>query len=426
MFMNQWNDDSMIGNFFSGYYYDEAYGVFKTDYLPGEELRISHQNGTCSDGKQKYALAWYAYNENFWLINFENASWKSDIYVCIESDPLASDYASAYFQWYAYGEYVWIQNFENIAFEGYSNIEETDTDEDGILWRYTKIDGVTSSDSILWSEFDDEIRIIWDINKSSLRWDISQNVYTVIRNFTPNNGSLNITNLSQNTWSSASNGIKLLEDSVLYMWDLNWSNVRIAWTQEWTKTLVVEGGNVYITGNITWWGMLWIIALSKDDIGWNIYIDPSVTDIHAILFADKSLISYKSGELWGTTSDSELANQLYIKWSVFIENTLWGGDTPFDCPFYIDVSDCDMDEAKKYDFNYLRRYRLVSDVSNQTGIDGAWNPVYATIPDYSGAESMMGDGNSSNTEVQKPWYRRFPFIIEYNPMIQQITPPFFD
>jgi len=47
----------MIGNFFSGYYYDEAYGVFKTDYLPGEELRISHQNGTCSDGKQKYALA---------------------------------------------------------------------------------------------------------------------------------------------------------------------------------------------------------------------------------------------------------------------------------------------------------------------------------------------------------------------------------
>jgi len=30
-----------------------------------------------------------------------------------------------------------------------------------------------------------------------------------------------------------------------------------------------------------------------------------------------------------------------------------------------------MDEAKKYDFNYLRRYRLVSDVSNQTGIDGA-------------------------------------------------------
>lgn|GEM_PF-4467169 len=38
--------------------------------------------------------------------------------------------------------------------------------------------------------------------------------------------------------------------------------------------------------------MLGIIVTQKNGVGGNIYIDPSVTDIHAILYADRSLMSY--------------------------------------------------------------------------------------------------------------------------------------
>lgn len=70
--------------------------------------------------------------------------------------------------------------------------------------------------------------------------------------------------------------------------------------------------------------MLGIIALSKNGVGGNIYIDPSVTDIHAILYADRSVLSYDGvKEFDGSNSSaSELANQLYIHGSVFSENTI--------------------------------------------------------------------------------------------------------
>jgi hypothetical protein len=38
----------------------------------------------------------------------------------------------------------------------------------------------------------------------------------------------------------------------------------------------------------------------------------------------------------------------------------------------------------------------------------------------------MWDANNTNTETQKPGYRKFPVVIEYNPQIQQTPPPFFD
>ena len=100
-------------------------------------------------------------------------------------------------------------------------------------------------------------------------------------------------------------------------------NIEISGTDlSGNKTLVVEGGNIYITGNIRGSGILALIALEKNGVGGNIYINPSVTDIHAVMYADRSVISYNGAELDGSTQDSVLANQLYIKGSLFSENTL--------------------------------------------------------------------------------------------------------
>jgi hypothetical protein len=239
-FMNQWNDDSMIGNFFSGYYLDEAYGIFETDYISWQEVQISSQNGTCWDGKSKYELKWYAYNNNFWLVDFTNALGKTNIYACIEDNFWSPDYGTAYFQWYTFSEFIWIQNFDDISFEGYTNIEDTTTDDDGILWRYTKIDGLATSNFKLGTDFNNEVRIIGDINKSLVRKDITQKVYSLIRNITPNNWWGNISWLSSVSWSSTSDGVRLSNNTVLYFWNLAGANVNISWNQIWNKTLVVE------------------------------------------------------------------------------------------------------------------------------------------------------------------------------------------
>jgi hypothetical protein len=46
-------------------------------------------------------------------------------------------------------------------------------------------------------------------------------------------------------------------------------------------------------------------------------------------------------------------------------------------------------------------------------------------PDNGWRESYMWDNNNTNTQAQKPGYRVYPFVIEYNARIQQNPPPFF-
>jgi len=113
--------------------------------------------------------------------------------------------------------------------------------------------------------------------------------------------------------------------------------------------------------------MLGLVALQKNNQGGNIYIDPSVTDIHAIMYADRALMSYDgSSELDGNTQAQDLTSQLYIYGSIFSENTI-GGSSSTLCPFY--ESSCNDAKSKKYDLNYLRRYILVQEVD----VDG--NPI---------------------------------------------------
>jgi hypothetical protein len=86
-----------------------------------------------------------------------------------------------------------------------------------------------------------------------------------------------------------------------------------------------------------------------------------------------------------------IQNQLYIYWTVFSENTIWGSriDPPV-CPFWIESDSsitCNTIEAQKYDFNYLR----------------AWS------------------NNKYNAS-----YADYPVIIKYNSTVQSTPPPLFD
>lgn len=292
-----------------------------------------------------------------------------------------------------------------------------------------KVIGNTSSQitqELVINQFSDDVRILGQITKSSLKRDIEKNVYEVTRFIIPKTlWSLTITSsdLSASDWSDSkfnqsgttSRWISLFSERVLYFGDLSGSNVVINGSSDidGNKTIVVESGNIYIQGNIEDSdndGMLWIIALNG-----NIYIDPSVTDIHAIIYTNKSIISYNGTELDGTnTIAADLANQLFIHGSIFSENTIWGSrKTPIECPYNVDTSCINSQQtAQKYDLNYLRRYFIYDS-------DGD-----GTI-EYNGDDNPANSWSRSSWGSVGSWYEQFPIIVDYDSEVQQTPPPFF-
>lgn len=273
-----------------------------------------------------------------------------------------------------------------------------------IIWKtYTD----KFNEILVWQEWNDVSILNWVVSKANLKSDVRKNVFSIIRNVPTNNGS----RLVDSIWNFASNTDwkKLLQDTVLYFWWLAWANVTINWwTVTWNRTIIIEWWNAYITGNIlTSWanGILWIVVL-KDSNGnwWNIYIDPSVSQIKSILYADKSLISYNWIELWWNAAFSLLKNQLYIFGSVFSENTIgWSRASPLKCPYYI-TSCTSLDEAQKYDLNYLRRYYLQDTNSDWIWDTPAWwwTSVFWSGPNF-----------------------KYPIVIKYNSQIQTNPPIIF-
>lgn len=421
-FINAWGNNEVVGDYFLGYYYDPAFGVFEILRNPGERLRIiSESSSQCPSSHDDYKLDGYSYNVNFWFIDF---NYDSSIYsyICIPKDPNNPN-LNTYFGWYAYSPYIGFQSLSGIDLDASVDLSG-DHDSDG---RNIKVDGIAAStnsqETLLW-QFDDEVRIIGELTKSSFRKDVHQKVFQVIKNISIENGSTPfvVNRLWNSDWSVNADGAKFLQDSVLYF-SMTGQDVRIDSEDniEWEKTLIVEGWNIYINGDIKnsdGDGILGLIALEKDGIGGNIYINPSVTDIHAIIYADRSLISYDEGnELDGSTLASELANQLYIRWSVFSENTIWASQkNPAECPFYVDDSNCNTEsKAMKYDLNFLRKYILVQP------IDADWNPAWPRVPQFGAAQSYGNTGSRGGRSE----YERFPVIIEYDSRIQQNPPPLF-
>jgi len=304
-----------------------------------------------------------------------------------------------------------------------------------------RIIGATSSqnsEEVTLGQFSDDVRILWNIIKSRLRSQIEKKVYTVTRNINLSDSWLQTVNdvngtvSNPNIWNNT-DGLSIADDKILLFKYQNqnhvpWDNQRVQINLSASnlvtgqKTIIVENGDVYIRSNIindSSSDILWIIALNGD-----ILIDTSVTDIHAILYTNRSVMSTTNGinRLDGSTSLATLANQLYIRWTVFSENTLWWSRsaTP-ECPYYVADSDCNSSwVAQKYDLNYLRRYFTYDswswyDVDTDGLTDGFGNPY---DKNKSWEISQAGLNNHRLSE--------FPVIIEYNPNVQQNPPPFFD
>lgn len=431
--VNRDTDTSLVWDYFSGYYYDSVYGIFHTDYrelswnnsdIQKVQITNIDVSSNCNDAitHQWYKLEWFSYSEDFWAMNFNHDA-NNYVFICVPRDENSN--LLSYLWWNAFSELIGTQYFGGIEFDGYVDRSSDHRSQA----RFIKIEWISSSQnqSKDTPDFENDVRILGNVQKSSLRRDIFQNIFRVIKNPAINNWLQRVNSLSNETWSNTSWGNILLNGRVLYFWSL-WANklVELSGSSDisGSKTLVVEWWDILINWNITDTlgddDILWIIAIQKDGIWGNIIIDSGVTDIHAIMYADRSLLSSVGWSIAdGNTFDSDLANQLYIRGSLFSENTIWWAiNSPYTCPFFEDNT-CDEVIAKKYDLSFLRRYILVTEVDDQG------NETGNTFPWNAWSESEMWDGDSSNNGSQsgKSGYRIYPLVIEYNPSLQTTPPP---
>ena len=297
-----------------------------------------------------------------------------------------------------------------------------------VLWiTYSK-----KQKDIITNQEQNDIHILWTINKSKLKESIRKNIYKIISNVSWNQWWTNndIDDFGWTIWDNSNKGKRLYDNKVLYF-DLSWVTEKVIVTNWWTvsgqKTLIVKWWDLYIKWDIKYNSnsdILGIAVLKDTNWKWgNIYIAPNVKYIWAQIYADKAIFSwYASDADWENvaaypvnTDQSTLKDQLYIKWQVFSENTIWGSrKNPPICPYY-DKASCnlDKDKAQKYDLNYLRRY-FIYDSNNNWTIDD-WDIAANWWTNYRG---------TFDTSVYP--YARYPVVIDYNPIVQITPPPLFD
>lgn len=337
-------------------------------------------------------------------------------------DALDSAFLSTHMS-YRIDGYDVVINGDVIGKDNYHGIiPPSDTNYAGV-----KIIGTSNADTAqeyITGQFSDDVRIIWRLIKSSFRRDIRKKAFELVRSVTPNNGANRVSDFSGTSGWNNTDGARISAGQVLYFGNLTNDYVELgnslSQTVAGNKTLVAQWGDIYITSDLQYSDrsrdILWVIALEDaNGNGGNIYVHPDVTDISAVLYADRAVMtaidSDNSGSISGTevfdgTSDpADFSDQLYIYGSVFSENTIgWARSIPRECPYYVAICDT-AQTAERYDLNYLRRYVLEDHDSD---------PGTPDIPAF-GWQSSRWSGI----------YREYPLIIEYNSLIQSSPPPLF-
>lgn len=165
------------------------------------------------------------------------------------------------------------------------------------------------------------------------------------------------------------------------------------------QTLMVYGGNVYIKENIyiqdgSNFGIMVLASRENAENGTegNIFIDPSVTHIEGVFYADGSIMSATDGsagtipnvieedEIFDGFSDKDVSkifsNQLYISGSIVSRNTAGTllSDTgtfmtntwlPTECSTGTCENDLDFEKAAmRYDLAYIRHFGLLSEYND--------------------------------------------------------------
>lgn len=278
-----------------------------------------------------------------------------------------------------------------------------------------------------------------DVFRSEFKSNITRNVASYLQD--PNAVSKACKNTSYTITSSNWDNFpcKFSSGSILYFYgadvileDSTLSALRLSGG---AKTILIKGGNLKVRSNLAYGSKsdsLGVILLKDDnhndnplDDGGNLFIDPDVTNISLLLYAEGSVISVNKADVYedysGTDCPSdgtsgfcdrsrELRNQLYWQGSLVSQNTIGGSDadSPF-CPTQVSNSACvSRYFAQVFDLNYIRTFHALSGGQRAGGLNSLGIDTDLLLPN-------PPDGVANN----------HAFIIKYDSRIKSNTPPLF-
>ena len=176
----------------------------------------------------------------------------------------------------------------------------------------------------------------------------------------------------------------------------------------------MKGGDAFINGDITG-TKLGIVTFASGGVGGDVWVRYDVNNLYTNMFLDGSLFSYSglpstAPATYPTWYSDEvrleyLQNQLYLKGSLVSRNTVNGADDPDASPSVWPIGDgttsTGYNEAREYDLNLMRQYRLcyVLDSFGQL----------TTATEECGEGATLSEYGEANPGIYSS------FIIEYSP-----------
>lgn len=229
------------------------------------------------------------------------------------------------------------------------------------------------------------------ITKSDLRMQIAKNVETYTKNGIPANIDYKTSNYTLNAWPSGKDTI------IIKWWDL------------------IITGNIIKTSSDK---LNSIVILRENGVWGNIWIDKNVQFVSAIIYVDGHLLSWNGTTYYSDSLPSQAKDQLFIKWSIISNNTIWGASkNPYVCPYRFDASQsCDEKQSRRYDLNHFRHF--ISESSFWAG-DGVWEKF---LP-WTGPWEI--DVWYDTIDMTNIGYSQAPMIVEYDYKIQTNPPKIF-
>ena len=469
-------------------YWDFYFWINSTDEIEF----IKSNDTTLCNWDTTYTINWKIHSEWAWA----NMDFVDGSYYCPSSNS---------FLWIVYSDLLWykyiwnlvgIWNLTNIWWTIVLDPSNQNTWWDVVSWAAFNLEDSILVKWLLWKDKNQTAQVTWDqvnnelnndqdsvilevdIYKAKLDSYVNRNIEKLTRNVKSINeryyiDSSDLDNWVIDSWSELIVNSLMNNDKDIYYFNYEWQeNISASnednkweileirwWTYDpsdftdyqvwvnWHKTVIVKWGNIYINSDIynsDTNSILVLVAKRDDDNNnnwWNIYINPNVTNIDAVIIAEWSIINYDWSSV--VTNKDSLMNQLYIYWSVFTKNSIWSTESPYWSDGYISYPNNLTIWAEKYDLWKLRYFSLILSKAP----DSEWvtwlNCLSEGWSDYlvSRSSSMNNDltprtfawawkrkcynqpWKEDSIVTNLRWSNKFnPLIVDYNTMIK-INPP---
>lgn len=242
----------------------------------------------------------------------------------------------------------------------------------GLLQDAVILGSVTGTSALQTVSSTDDIVLIGNLTTYRVRNALFQRLSKLKKGASVDSGSASLTSDLERP-QNVSSGVSLLGGSLLYF-----TGGDVILPEEVTsgydqKTIVVEGGDIYIQGDLDGSNAVGLVAFQNYfQVGGNIYILPNVKELHKVtMYADGSVMSTDQFPptgaggnptwLYISSRQAALKTQLYISGSLITKNTIGGvrgvgdfsdGYLPTGLPAQTTF------EAAKYDLNHLREFQV--------------------------------------------------------------------